>query len=683
MLLFQYFRALVKLEILDMQSYLQVIIARLVVCSVFVFGAVSGTFSQELYEEADRAFERRGYFEASSDYVAAYGKVKSDLELKAYCAFQAGECFRLMHNPMGATEWYDKALGLRYAKTNPRIYLLYGDALRDQEDFYTAMEWYEKFGEAGDRSFADARIEAADIAALALEEPPSRFIVEPMITVNSPSYDFAPVYASKKSNVLVFASSRESSAGTGEDPITGESFMDLFTTTQDKKGRWSEPEPLGNTISTVDNEGAASYDKKFKTIYFTRCVDQDGSNLACDIYWAPVIGKQFGASQPLFLVDRETDDSTQIGHPALTKDGKFMVFASDLPGGQGGKDLWFSKFDKDAETWSLPQNLGSEINTSGDEMFPSFRANGSLYFSSNGHAGLGGFDLCFAEQREGEMAFSEVTTLLYPLNSSGDELGIIFKGQTNSGIFSSNRKGGKGQDDLYEFRLPPMEFCYKAYVYDYDTGMPVGGASITLQSSVGEVNSYTADGDGAVELCDGEIEEGVSYDVDVKNEGFIGTGDRFSSIGLTESTTFAREYFLKEIILEKEYDMPLVLYPLGSADLLVNEEVNSTDSLSYLVDLLQRNENLVIQLEAHTDSRGTNSSNKVLSQRRAETCVNFLVDQGISLDRLVPFGHGEDKLIVTDSQIAKMPESERENAHQVNRRTVFKIIRFDYVPTEE
>ena len=666
-----------------MQSYLQVILTRVVMSFVFFFGALSGTFAQELHEEADRIFNRRGYFEASSDYVAAYAKVKSDLELKAYCAFQAGECYRLMHDPRGATEWYDKALGLRYANTNPRIYLLYGDALRDQEDFYTAMEWYEKFGENGDRTLADSRIEAADIAAIALEEPPSRFIVEPMITVNSPSYDFAPVYASKKSNVLVFASSRESSAGTGEDPITGEAYMDLFTSTQDKKGRWSEPEPLGNTISTEDNEGAASYDKKFKTIYFTRCVDQDGSNLACDIYYAPIMGNNFGASQPLFLVDREQDDSTQIGHPALSIDGNYMVFASDLAGGFGGKDLWFAVFNDDNETWGLPQNLGASINTAGDEMFPSFRANGALYFSSNGHGGLGGFDLCYADKREGVMAFSEVDILPYPLNTANDELGIIFKGQTNTGILSSNRNGGKGQDDLYEFKLPPMEFCYRAYVYDYDTGMPVDGASITIESSEGEINSYTSDGDGGVELCDGEIEEGVSYDVDVKNEGFIGTGDRFSSIGLTESTTFAREYFLKEIVLEKEYNMPLVLYPLGSAELLINDEVNSADSLDYLVDLLQRNENLVIQLEAHTDTRGTNSSNKTLSQKRAETCVNFLLDQGIVADRLVPFGHGEDKVIITDAQIAKLPESEREGAHQVNRRTVFKIIRFDYVPTEE
>ena len=663
-----------------MQNYLQAILTRSLVSCVFFLGALSGSFAQELYEEADIAFNRRGYYEASSDYIAAYAKVKTDLELKAYCAFQAGECMRLLHDPREATVWYDKALGLKYAKTNPKIYLLYGDVLRDQEDFYGAMDWYEKFGDAGDRSVADLRIESADIAALAIEEPPSRFIVEPMIVVNSPSYDFAPVYASSKSNVLVFASSRESSAGTGEDPITGEAFMDLFTTTQDKKGRWGEPEPLGNTISTNDNEGSAAFDNKFKTMYFTRCVDQDGSNLACDIYFAPVMGRSFGASQPLNLINRESDDSTQIGHPALSLDGDFMVFASDLPGGFGGKDLWYSAFDADNENWGDPENLGSEINSEGDEMFPSFRADGSLYFSSNRQGGLGGFDLCYAEAREGVMAFSEVKFLPYPLNSSGDEVGIIYKKRTNSGILSSNRKGGKGQDDLYEFRLPPMEFCYRAYVYDYDTGASVGGATITLESSEGGVNTYVSDADGAVELCGGEIEEGVSYNVDVKNEGFIGTGDRFSSIGLTESTTFAREYFLKEIVLEKEYDMPLVLYPLGSADLLIDEVINSADSLNYLVDLLQRNENLVIQLEAHTDSRGTNSSNKTLSQRRAETCVKFLLDKGIDSERLIPVGHGEDRLIITDSQISKLPAAEREDAHQINRRTVFKIVRFDYVP---
>ena len=193
---------------------------------------------------------------------------------------------------------------------------------------------------------------------------------------------------------------------------------------------------------------------------------------------------------------------------------------------------------------------------------------------------------------------------------------------------------------------------------------------------------FTADGEGELSLCDGEITENMTFNVDVAFEGYIGTGDMVTTSGLTESTTLAREYLLKEIVLNKEYDMPVVLYPLGSAELLVDETVNSADSLNYLVDLLERNENLVIQLEAHTDSRGSSSANKKLSQDRAETCVNYLTENGIAAERMQPMGFGEDALLVSDAEINSMPASERERAHQRNRRTVFKIIRFDYKPGE-
>ena len=284
-------------------------------------------------------------------------------------------------------------------------------------------------------------------------------------------------------------------------------------------------------------------------------------------------------------MNREEDDSSQIGHPALSLDDNYMVFASDLPGGFGGKDLWFAAYNDDNDTWGLPQNLGASINTAGDEMFPSFRANGALYFSSNGHGGLGGFDLCVAEEREGVMAFSDVETLPYPLSSANDELGIIFKGQTNTGIFSSNRNGGKGQDDLYEFRLPPMEFCYRAYVYDYDTGMPVSGASITLESSEGQIFSETSNADGSLgaPMCRRNRSRVYLMLLMLKTKVSLGLEIDSQAIGLAESTTFAREYFLQEIVLGPEYEMPRVLYPSNSAELLSNDVVNSADSLEFLL----------------------------------------------------------------------------------------------------
>jgi len=667
-----------------MPHNLQASVARLSATLYLSMFAAMAVFAQsDLTAEADRAFERRGYFEAAREYVALYAKIKSDVDLKGYCAYQAGEAYRLHHEPEMATEWYDKAIGLKYGNRENRIFLVYGDALRDQEAFDEAIEMYARYqSEGGDSRVAEDRIEQADLAAIMIEEPESRYIVEPMVILNSASYDFCPTFTGKDQDELVFASSRESATGTAEDPITGQAYMDLFHSDLDKKGRWSEPEPLSNTICTEHNEGGACFDSKGKTIYFTRCMEVDGSNLACDIFMAKKQGNGYGASMPLGLINRDENDSSQVGHPTMSPDDNILIFASDMPGGFGGKDLWYVEANDGSFAGSIPQNLGASINTAGDDMFPHYRDNGDLYWSTNGREGLGELDIWKAEAREGKLAWAEPTALPYPLNSVSDDFAIAFRDGVEDGMFASNRVGGKGVDDLYSFKLPPLEFCYQAYVYDYDTGMPLSGATVTLESKDGSSNAFTTDSEGELALCDGEIGEGMTFSVDVAFEGYIGTGDMLTTEGLTESTTLAREYLLKEIVLNKEYDMPVVLYPLGSAELLIDASVNSSDSLNYLVDLLERNENLVIQLEAHTDSRGSSSANKKLSQDRAETCVNYLAEKGIAAERMVPVGYGEDALLVSDAEINRLPESERERAHQRNRRTVFKIIRFDYKPSE-
>ncbi|MED5318677.1 MAG: hypothetical protein VX758_05970, partial [Bacteroidota bacterium] len=272
--------------------------ARLSATVLFSLFAAAAAFAQsDMTFEADQAFERRGYHEAAREYVALYAKIKSDVALKAYCAFQAGESYRLHHEPEMATEWYDKAIGLKYGDRNSMVFLVYGDALRDQEAFDESIEMYARYQNAGgDSNVAESRIENADLAAIMIEEPESRYIVEPMVLLNSASYDFCPTFAGKKQDELVFASSRESATGTEEDPITGQAYMDLFHSDMDKKGRWSEPEPLGNTVCTVHNEGGATFDSDGKVIYFTRCMDMDGSNLACDIYMAKKQGASYGAS---------------------------------------------------------------------------------------------------------------------------------------------------------------------------------------------------------------------------------------------------------------------------------------------------------------------------------------------------------------------------------------------------
>lgn len=257
---------------------------------------------------------------------------------------------------------------------------------------------------------------------------------------------------------------------------------------------------------------------------------------------------------------------------------------------------------------------------------------------------------------------------------------MIFKDNEDAGIFTSSRPGGKGKDDLYSFRLPEMEFCYQGDVFDSYTGNPLG-ATVTINGSNGDSFTVTADGDGTFALCDKEIKNNTTYDVEVKYEGYIVTGDRFSTVGLSNSTTMTREFPMKEVVLDVEYDMPLVLYPFNESELLINNEVNSADSLNYLLSIMERNETFVVQLESHTDSRGNASYNKELSQKRAQTCVDYLIGRGIARDRLVAVGHGKERLLISDAEIGKMrTEEEKERAHQANRRTVFRILRFDYEP---
>lgn len=649
---------------------------------LFIFGALASFGQKKFTDDADRAFERGAYAQAAKAYLSAYGKIKG-VEDKGEVMFKLGECHRLMLDPAGAEEYYNKAIGFRYFKRNPDIFLRFSEVLMGQNKFTEAIAKLNEYAEkGGDRSVAQERIREAEDAALALDQPPSRYVVEAIPALNSPQFDYAPLWSSKKYDEVIFASSRPSSSGSGEDPITGEAFMDLFKAERDKKGKWSTPVPLNNTVNTPSSEGGANFDKKFQTMYFTRCVSERKSNFACDIYYSRRSGKDFGPSELLVIIDREENDSSQVGHPCLSPDDEYMIFSSDIPGGYGGKDLWMSRYDKKSDSWGKPKNLGPKVNSSGDEMFPHIRENGTLYFSSTGHGSTGGLDIFYAEST-GEMEYGDVKTLPPPLNSPSDDFGIIFEGDKDQGLFSSNRPGGKGKDDIYEFKMPPMEFKYIANVYDYDTGTPLGNAKVTVQGTDGGSYDLTSDGNGGVSLVGGEIKPESTYAVDVSLEGYIGTGDQFSTVNMKESTTFAREYFLKEIQLDKEYDLPLVLYPFDRWELLVNEEVNSKDSLNFLYDIMVRNPNFVIELDSHTDTRGKADYNLILSQKRAETCVTYLISKGISDDRLVAVGKGKSEPKISDAQIDAMAtEEERERAHQINRRTVFKILRYDYVPKE-
>jgi peptidoglycan-associated lipoprotein len=358
-----------------------------------------------------------------------------------------------------------------------------------------------------------------------------------------------------------------------------------------------------------------------------------------------------------------------------------MIFVSDMAGGQGGNDLYYALYDGNSETWGSVTNLGSDVNSPDDEMFPHIRSNGDLYFASNRDGGMGGLDIYHAEWTGSDMEFNSPSAMEFPINTSSDDFGIVFHPEEERGMFTSDRPESKGKDDLFEFTKPPLEFNYLPLVYDYDTGMPIEGVRVMVTGTDGGSAEGLTDDEGAIENGGWEINPESTYAVEISKEGYIAAGDQFSTIGLSKSTQFIKEYLLQVVVTEKDYPMPLVQYVFDEATLVVDAEVNSHDSLTYLVDLLTRNPTFVISLEAHTDTRGGDDYNRELSQRRAETCVSFLVERGIDRARLESIGRGEDMPLSSDVELAKLgSEEEQEAAHQMNRRTVFRITSFDFVP---
>lgn len=667
---------------------LNLLLERTVACrAAFAFAfaliALPGLAQNDMTADADAAFDRGGYFEAAKDYQVAYAKLKGNLEEKGRVCFRIGECYRLSRALPAAEEWYKRAVDLKWAADHPEVFKNYGLVFMGQGDFDDAVEQFQKYkSSGGDGELADTFIQSCNNAAESLIVGESRFVVEPLVMVNSPNFDFAMSFADKRGEEVIFASSRSSSAGSGEDPITGESYMDLFMAEVDRKNKWSIPEPLGNTINSPSNEGGVALNSDYKTLYFTRCLVDKDNNFPCDIYVSQKVGSRWGAAEEMGILDREAgDDSSQVGQPALTPDDQFMVFVSDMEGGQGGRDLWYIQYNDASGEWSSPENMGPGINSSSDEFFPHIRKNGDLYFASDRPGGMGGLDILKATWKGDGMNFETPAFMEYPINTASDDFALVYHPKEEKGYLSSDRPESKGKDDIFAFSMPPLEFDYVPYVYDYDTGMPIVGAKVTVTSSDGASVSANTDSEGGAEDGDWEVGAESTYSVDISMEGYISAGDQFSTIGLSKSTNFIKEYLLREVVTNEDYPMPLVQYEFAKADLIVNEAVNSKDSLDYLVDLLERNPTFVISLEAHTDTRGGVKANDFLSQQRAETCVKYLVERGIEKARLQPLGRGESMPLISDAEIAALAtEEEREAAHQMNRRTVFRITSFDYVP---
>jgi peptidoglycan-associated lipoprotein len=655
-----------------------------------LLSAYAGTAQRHLLEDADQAFVNKKYFDAADLYKRCLPKI-SRKDQKARCIYKVAECYRLISDNKAAELWYTKAIAAHYP--DPTIHLHRAEALKKEAQYNAAITEYVLYKSLVPASpDAELGLVSAELAQK-WKESPTRYVVENMVQLNTNDYDFSPMFWRKK-NTLVFTSRR--SGATGEpvvDTKTGLLFTDLFTSRVDANGKWESPRPLAAPVNTNANEGSCWINAKGDRMYFTRCEKNKNKIMRCGIWVCSKKGTDSWSTPEPIDFSLEEYSKFDFRHPALTPDGNTMVFQSDIDALsrdsallEPNTDMYISHLDKKTNKWSSPENLGSDLNTPGKEGFPYIRDDSSLYYASDGMAGMGGLDIFRAEHIPGKAwRWRNPQNLKYPMNSAGDDFGIVFEGVKDKGFLTSNREGGKGKDDIYSFLMPPVVLSLNGYVADCKNKDSVEGAVVRIWGSDGSVQEQKTGHKGQYHFS---LNPDVSYAVTVfaekaKSKFFESyynlPGDekaKFTTLGQNESKQFTLDFCLPPISITEPVYFPKVEYDLDKATL----RPNSYDSLNVLYNLLIDNPTLVIELAAHTDSRGSEEHNLRLSQKRAESCYNYLVqEKKINPARIQPKGYGKRHLLVSDAEIAKMTTEElRELGHQTNRRTVIRVTKTDF-----
>ncbi len=642
---------------------------------------------------ADELFARQQYYTAIDKYKKAFTKVKNNRGEKNRIIYRLADCYYYTENYRRAEGAYHRLVRFGWAKNHPKVLLHLADVLKIDEKYDEAIVQYKAYAE---RVPGDPRGKLGAESAAKIQgwiENPSKYKVTDVRKLNSREADFAPAFISGNYNELVFTSTREGVTGKATDKWTGQNFSDLFIARQDRKGEWSTPVLLDKDkhINTSSNEGAAQANSRFNTLYFTRCPQIPDKKTGCQIYVSRRIGRNWGRARRLVI--RGVDTTQTVGQPTLSSDGLTLYFSSNRKGGAGGKDLWVSVRTSKNVPFGHPVNLGANINTKGDEMFPFLRGDTALYFASNGHGGMGGLDI-FVSKIDSSGHWGKPVNLKYPINSTHDDFGIIFHPTQAWGYLSSNRKGGRGKEDIYYFIQPPLEFTLAGTVSDNRTLFGVSNATVQLIGSHGLTVKTITNNKGFYSFGKSQIKPTTTYEVKVSKGNYFNNLGRFTTAGVEFSKDFKKDIVLKPIS-RKPIVLPDILYDLNKWNLKPQYQ----DSLQGLIQTLRENPNLIIELGSHTDSRDTKEYNDILSLKRARSAVNYLIMRGIDPKRLVAKGYGErvprvlQKDIVKDGFLFKkgtlldgpfissLPgKAEKEAAFALNRRTEFRVLRKDFVP---
>ena len=653
--------------------------------TLFCLIIVTGPDAIAQKRKSERAYEFYNageYYEAIDHFKSTYSKSR-DKALKEEMVYMVSECYRLINDPRNAEIWYKKAVRSSYSK--PEAQYWYADALKKNGKYQQAIDEFKKYKQLvpGDAR-ADQQIRACELASEWLRNPEA-YQVEELRDLNSKYDDFSPTFARDDFGVVYFTSSREDAKGNKTHGATGQSFTDIFESRLDKKSKWSMPVPVDNLDSEFE-DGTPDISSDYREIYFTRCEVGKREKKGCKIMSATKNGNSWSDPKDLGILP----DTVVAAHPAISPDGLTLYFVSDISGGFGGKDIWYVTRNSKSDTWSKPKNAGPDINTSGNEEFPFVRDDGTLYFASDGLIGMGGLDIFKAvAQPDGTWIIQNMKA---PINSSADDFGITFQDGSEAGIFSSTRKG-RTRDDLYSFELPPLEFNVTGLVKDEKTGLAIPGSVVQLIASDGTNLQDETGSSGDFKFS---LKPAVDYIFLASKNGYLNGKEKQTTKGQEKSRDFMITILLTAI--DKPIELPNIFYDFDKWDLRPESMV----SLDKLVETLNDNPNVTIELMSHTDSRNTEEYNLALSQKRAQSVVDYLVSKGIELDRLQAKGYGESSPKVVNDEISTIypflkngttlteqyinslaNDEQREIAHQINRRTEFKVLRTDYEPPKQ
>lgn len=665
---------------------------------------LSGCSVQQRVKRADKKFAIGEYYVAADIYKQCYSRLntKKDRELKGYVAFKQGECYRILNNPRAAN-CYQSALRCKYQLQDSIIFLNAGLALQYQGKYKDAAKSYELYLQSHPDNYV---AQAGKYACNKIDEwkkEGSRYKAAEAKEFNQKrTGNFAPMFIGNQSDAIMFTSNRqEKQRGTKKlkrpSNVTGQQLFQLYQTRKNAAGEWgeislaeglygsSEGEQQNDSSKQAGNAeiGVCSFTKDGRIMYFTYSKPINGKDLGAKIYRSERASGEWGEAQEVKLF---ADSSITVGHPALNATADTLYFVSDAAGGEGGKDIWMAELDGDE--WVNVHPLGKGINTAADEMFPYVHEDGSLFFASNGHPGYGGLDIfkAYPDTTRRDTTVWVLYNMGPTFNGIGDDFGITFAGNTQDGFFSSNKGDKKGFDKIYRFWLPEMEFLVEGTVTD-EAGNPLSDAKLRLVGSDGTNSKVNARRDGTYKI---KLKKDVKYVMMAAARGHLNAKQQWNTMDLKDSKTYTMDFALSPI--SRPVKMENIFYEFGRWELTKASEAE----LDRLVKLLNDNPNITIELSAHTDMKGTDEFNNELSQKRAQSCCDYLIAHGIEKERLTPMGYGKTKPVIADKNLNKqypwipveqaldeafilsLPTDKQDICNQINRRTEFKVIKTTY-----